>query len=101
VRNSLVEYRDIVLQRAFLLLDTCQNVCHSAFIATNLISQGCLRLVNKVAMVHPLHTSFQTERDQQADGDRCQVNEKVAPAVNRLMRWMHIKHGSDLVNIHC
>jgi hypothetical protein len=50
--------------------------------------------------VLPFDAALEAKGDEQADGNGGEMNKKVAPAVDRLVRGMHIDHGSYLVEIH-
>jgi hypothetical protein len=56
--------------------------------------------VDEMAMVLPFHTSLEAECNEQTDGDGSEVNKKVAPTMNGLVRGMHIDHGRNLIQIH-
>ena len=60
----------------------------------DLAADVLLGLMSQVHVVSPLHGSLQAQRNQQAYRDGEQVQQKVADAVNRLVRRMNIKHGS-------
>ena len=52
-----------------------------------------LRLMH---MVPPLHQRLQPQRNQQANGDGQNMQQKIAHAVRRVFRRMHFEHGSSL-----
>jgi len=52
-------------------------------------------------MVLPFDEAFEAEGDEQADGDGGEMDKKVAPAVERLVRGMHVNQRGNLFEIHC
>jgi hypothetical protein len=53
--------------------------------------------VDEMAVVLPFDAAFEAEGDEEADGDGEEMDEKVAPSMNRLMGRVYVDHGRGLV----
>jgi hypothetical protein len=98
--DHLIEDDDVLLEDGLLVVHICDDTCESTLVGLNLGVEACLRFVDEMAVVLPFNAAFEAERDEQADGDGGEMKKKIAPAVDRLVRGMHIDHGNYLVEIH-
>jgi hypothetical protein len=48
--------------------------------------------MNKMAMMRPLHTAFQSKRDEKTDRNREEMKEEIADTVHRRVRGMNVEH---------
>jgi hypothetical protein len=61
-------------------------------IACDLIVQCFASFGGDVPVVAPIHKALDLHRDQQADGDSDQVQEKLADSMEALVQGMYIEH---------
>jgi hypothetical protein len=70
-----------------------EHVCRGrelAFIRCALFRDRLTRLAHLTPVVNRFRRLLQAERNQQSDDDRDDVDEKVAPSVRCVRRWMNV-----------
>jgi hypothetical protein len=92
VLDDVREDFDIVLESRLLLVQIGKSFGNSLGVVLNLRMKAGLGLMNKMAMMGALDTTFQSESDKQAHRDRKEMQEKVADAVHRRVRRMNVEH---------
>jgi hypothetical protein len=100
VLDEVFEDGDVALEIILLVVQVGDVVLHAFGVVLYLGVEAGFGLVDEMAVVLPLDEAFEAESDEKADGDGGEVEEKVAPAVHRLVWGMDIDHSRDLVEIH-
>jgi hypothetical protein len=100
VFRDVFEDDDVLLEGVLLLMHVVDDVVHRLGIALDFVVEASFGFVDEVAMVLPFDAAFEAEGYEQADGDGGEMEKKIAPAMDRLVRGMDVDHGRDLVEIH-